>query len=161
MSLFLWMIRSSKKELYLVCGVILFLFFAPVVVVVSAIDITSLDENPVYTGPIDIRNGYEFGNCTYWAAMRRMQTGNPIPNTWGNANTWDDRARLDGYRVDHTPSIGAIMETDSGYYGHVAFVEDVDEFGNWTITEMNVVGFNQIDQRTLAAASARFYNFIH
>lgn len=27
----------------------------------------------------------------------------------GNANTWDDRARADGYEVNHTPTVNAVF----------------------------------------------------
>ena len=103
---------------------------------------------------------YAWGNCTYWAALRRAQTGNPIPNTWSDATYWASRARADGYTVDHTPTVGAIMQT-SGGIGHVAFVEAVSKDGSWRISEMNARGFNVVDYRTLSASAAALYSFIH
>ena len=35
-------------------------------------------------------NGYYYGYCTYYSAMRVK-----VPSNWGNANTWDDYARLE------------------------------------------------------------------
>ncbi len=67
----------------------------------------------------------------------------------------------DGYLVDHNPTQYSIMQTSAGELGHVAFVESVDDKGNWTISEMNVVGFDQLDTKTLSPAAAQFFYFIH
>jgi surface antigen len=103
---------------------------------------------------------YAWGNCTYWAALRRAQTGRPVPNTWGDAYLWAARAASDGYTVDHMPAPGAIMQTSRGV-GHVAYVEGVNADGSWRISEMNAIGFNKVDYRTLPAAAAASYYFIH
>lgn len=105
---------------------------------------------------------YEWGNCTYWAFAQRLWAGHPIPTSWGNANTWDDNAIADNYVVDHTPAVGAVMQTDVGQWGHVAYVNKVEaDTGTWTITEMNAPGLNMVGTRTFAASSALYYTFIH
>jgi surface antigen len=53
------------------------------------------------------------------------------------------------------------MQTDPGSLGHVAFVESVEPDGSWTISEMNVVGWDILSSRTFKAAQAQDYNFIH
>jgi surface antigen len=112
-------------------------------------------------GPVS-GDTYEWGNCTYWAYAERLWANNPIPTSWGNANTWDDRAIADSYVVDHTPSIGAVFQTDIGSLGHVAYVSSIDSNnGDWTITEMNYEGLNIVSTRTFNANSAVYYNFIH
>lgn len=112
-------------------------------------------------GPIP-GNTYAWGNCTYWAYAQRLWADKPIPTTWGNANTWDDNAITDGYEVNHTPIVGAIMQTDAGKWGHVAYVVRVEnDTGRWEISEMNSVGLNIVSTRTFAASSALHYNFIH
>ncbi|TXG75857.1 CHAP domain-containing protein [Candidatus Dojkabacteria bacterium] len=112
-------------------------------------------------GPVD-GDTYEWGNCTYWAFAQRLWVGKPIPTTWGNANTWDDQAAKDGYKVDHIPEPGAIFQTDDGKWGHVAFVKEVNPTnGEWKITEMNVVNLNVVSERTFSAKAANYYNFIH
>ena len=103
---------------------------------------------------------YDWGNCTYWAALRRAQNGHPVPNTWGDAYEWAYRAANDGYTVNHAPAKGAIMQRSWGL-GHVAYIEDVYLNGDWRISEMNVIGFNQVDYRTLPASSVGNYYFIH
>jgi surface antigen len=111
-----------------------------------------------FTYPGDL---YAAGNCTYWAYARRAQVSLKIPNTWGNANTWDDRAAVDGYVVDHTPAPFAVFQTDRGSLGHVGFVESVDPDGTWHISEMNVLGLYIVDHKALSPAAAVNYNFIH
>lgn len=112
-------------------------------------------------GPIP-GDSYEWGNCTYWAYAQRLWAGKPIPTTWGNANTWDDRALEDGYTLNHTPAAGAVFQTDDGYWGHVAFVTETNPItGEWKITEMNVVGLNIVSERTFSAVDALHYTFIH
>src|SRR5579862_2544784 len=54
-----------------------------------------------YTG-----DDYAYGNCTFWAALRRAQIGRPIPNTWGDAVNWASNARAEGFPVDQTPAPG-------------------------------------------------------
>lgn len=105
---------------------------------------------------------YAWGNCTYWAFAMRFWAGDPIPTTWGNANTWDDRARAGGYIVDHAPAVNAVFQTDSGDFGHVAYVIKVDDVtGDWTISEMNAPHLNVVSKRTFSKAAAQYYNFIH
>lgn len=105
---------------------------------------------------------YAWGNCTYWAFAMRLWAGTPIPTTWGNANTWDDRARADGYEVNHTPAVNAVFQTDEGEWGHVAYVIKVDDkTGDWTISEMNAPHLNVVSQRTFSKDSAQYYNFIY
>lgn len=115
-----------------------------------------------YTGGPVEGNTYAWGNCTYWAFSMRLWAGYPIPTTWGNANTWDDRAEADGYVVNRTPAVGAVFQTDEGFYGHVAYVIAVDDItGAWTISEMNTVGLNIVSKRTFSKESAGLYKFIH
>jgi surface antigen len=106
---------------------------------------------------------YAWGNCTWWAAMRRSQIGEPVPNSWGNAATWAYYASNEGYLVDHSPSYGAIMQISNvdGGLGHVAFVESVDPDGTWHISEMNVLGLDVVDNKTMPATATAGFNFIH
>lgn len=112
-------------------------------------------------GPVE-GDTYAWGNCTYWSFAMRLWAGNPIPTSWGNANTWDDRSEADGYVVNHTPAVGAVYQTDEGDWGHVAYVIAVDsKTGDWTISEMNAKGLNIVSTRTFAKESAIYANFIH
>lgn len=116
----------------------------------------------LYEGPDVPGDTYAWGNCTYWAFAMRYWAHDPIPTSWGNANTWAIRAALDGYVVDHTPVPGAVMETTTGDLGHVAYVTAVDPLtGAWTISEMNAPHLDVVDSRTLPKSQDILYSFIH
>lgn len=154
---------SMKREVMIVLGVLTVLSLLPIAVVFSITDVGALGDSgtTLYTDTAYPGDKYDYGYCTYWAAMRRLQVGMPIPNDWGDAHTWDDGAELAGYQVDHIPTQNAVMETDAGLLGHVAFVESVGLDGSWTISEMNYKGWDEVDSRTLKASDAKSYNFIH
>ena len=115
-----------------------------------------------YTGAPVEGDTYAWGNCTYWSFAMRLWAGYPIPTSWGNANTWDDRAIRDGYEVNHTPAVGAVFQTDNGEWGHVAYVASVNsQSGEWAISEMNFIGLNILSRRTFSRDAASSYTFIH
>jgi surface antigen len=152
-----------KTIILAVVGVLAFVLIMPVVAVASVTNIAALASPSVtlYTGPTYAGDLYDYGQCTYWAALRRSQVGRPVPGNWGNADTWASRASASGFLVDHSPSVGAVMQTTAGEYGHVAYVESVSAGGSWTISEMNFKGWDEVDARTFTAADDSLYNFIH
>ncbi len=156
---------SVKKEIGIALTTVVVIVCLPVAAVFGLTNPVVIASNPsgYYTGTGDASiTGYDWGNCTYWAALMRLQSGKPIPQNWGNANTWAVMATLAGYQVDHTPAPTAIMQTTAGALGHVAFVTAVDpSTGAWTISEMNAIGFNMVDSKTYAASAATKYSFIH
>lgn len=122
----------------------------------------SAQEQGFYMGGSVPGNTYAWGNCTYWVFAMRLWAQSAIPNSWGNANTWDERAIRDGYNIDHTPKTGAVMQSDEGDWGHVAYVTAVDaSTGKWTISEMNAPHLNVISTRTFVSSAAVHYDFIH
>ena len=133
-----------KTAVIVTLGVIAMICFLPMLAVVAlAAGSTVSPTGTVYNGPGDVHDTYAFGNCTWWVFLLRAQANDPIPNNWGNAATWASNAAKDGYLVDQTPSVAAIMQTanSAGGIGHVAYVESVNQTnGAWTISEMNVDG---------------------
>lgn len=97
------------------------------------------------------QNTYAWGNCTWYVAGRKN-----IPNSWGNANTWGDRAAAQGLTVSPTPVIGSIAQSSRGYAGHVAIVVAIsgDEV---KITEMNSLGLDVVGERWQPISD---YNYI-
>jgi hypothetical protein len=156
-------LNSKHRELYIAAAVTSLLFFSPIFVFASLTNPLAIAQGVVqlYTGPPQPGNLYEFGYCTFWAAKLRAEAGRPIPNTWGDAHTWDDGAIRDGYLVDHIPTVGSIFQSDAGELGHVAYVKDVRPDGSWTISEMNAKGWNTTSERTFSASAAQNYKFIH
>lgn len=95
-------------------------------------------------------NGYAYGHCTALAASMV-----PVPSGWGNANTWDDFATAQGWRVTNQPRRGAIAQTDTGYYGHVAVVLDVNGDSVY-IEEQNYIGWNRVSFRWSPISEFRY-----
>lgn len=174
--------RAVKKQIYLVLFVLVVVVSLPTMAVFALGTSTLsflLDSSPsslssataiatqtvgLYQGAIVQGDTYAWGNCTYWVYYLRQQAGDPIPTTWGNAATWSFYAIIDGYTVDHTPEVGAIMQissVDKGL-GHVAYVTNVDSTtGDWTISEMNVEGLDIVDLKTYPPSAAASFSFIH
>lgn len=107
-------------------------------------------------------NGYDYGYCTWWAAMRRAQIGRPIPSNLGNASTWKVLAQRAGLPVGSQPQAGAVIWfPPRDFYGHVGFVEKVNPDGSEVISEMNAVGWARTDTKTISAAEASNYSYIY
>lgn len=112
-------------------------------------------------------NWYPQGECTWYAFERRAQLGKPVSGSWGNASNWAGQASAQGYTVNNTPSVGAIIQSpaySNGAYGmgHVGVVESVNGDGSITISEMNWSGgLGGKTFRTLSAGQAANHNFIH
>lgn len=101
-------------------------------------------------------NSYAPGNCTAGVASRL-----PIPDNWGNANSWSYNAILAGYTVSSIPKVGSIAQTSGdSYLGHVGIVLSVNPDGSFLIWEENgTYGLFTADERT--ATTAEFPNFIY
>lgn len=112
--------------------------------------------------PYTSGNTYAYGYCTWYAYNRRVQMGMPLPSNLGNANTWHTRARAAGYLVNRSPSVGAVIQTTAGGYGHVGVVEKINADGTIEISEMNnraYGGWGRINSRTVTNPGD--YNYIH
>lgn len=156
--------RQYRTELIVIGVTLTTICMLPIAAVFAMTDVPALasdDSLQLYTGEDTHENLYDYGYCTWWTSKRRAEQGYPIPQHWGDAHSWDLNAMLAGYRVDSTPSKYSIMQSDAGALGHVAFVEDVSSDGSWTISEMNVKGWNILSSRTFTAAQAKDFSFIH
>ena len=163
----------TKKQVIVVLATMVVIVALPIMAVFSlGSDVVSFlngtasaqsaETQGFYMGGLVPGDTYAWGNCTYWAYAMRLWANDPISTSWGNANTWDDNAIRGGYQVDHTPAVTAVLQTDAGDNGHVAYVTSVDKVtGSWTISEMNAPHLNVVSSRTFAASSAAYYTFIH
>ena len=113
-------------------------------------------------GPVYGSNGYDYGYCTWWAAVRRSQAGHPLPSNLGNASTWKILAQRAGSGVGNAPQGGAVIWTPPrDYYGHVGYVESVNADGSVEVSEMNVAGWGRVSHKTLSASEAAGYSYIY
>lgn len=104
---------------------------------------------------------YGAGQCTQWAWYKWQQNGRTVPTNWGNASTWAAMAAASGYQVDRTPAPGAIIQSGSGWYGHVGYVEAVNADGSIVISEMNYgIPFRAI-RSTINPGYVGNFNYIH
>jgi len=154
---------SLRYEFMIIGGVIILIFSLPLLSIVALAQGNNISsDKQMYNGPGDVDDTYSYGNCTWWVFKLRKESGHPVPTSWGNADTWAYRAVIDGYIVDHTPSLGSIMQTGEGIFGHVAYVSEINLMnGDWTISEMNVLGWDVVDSKTLPYLASNNYNFIH
>ncbi|WP_281198008.1 CHAP domain-containing protein [Staphylococcus schleiferi] len=111
------------------------------------------------TGVTSAGNLYTAGQCTWYVYDK---VGGKIGLTWGNANNWASSASAAGFKVDHNPEKGAILQSNDGPFGHVAYVESVNNDGSVTVSEMNYNGGPfSVSSRTISASEAASYNYIH
>ncbi len=106
-------------------------------------------------------DGYDYGYCTYWVALRRIQVGKPLPNDLGNASSWGYLAHAFGLSTGTTPQQYAAVVISRVGEGHVAFVESVNADGSINISEMNAVGWDRVDDRTITADQVNSYIYIY
>lgn len=102
-------------------------------------------DQPSESGPSQAEQytatGYAYGQCTAYVSKRR-----PIPQNWGNARDWLTRAKAAGFTTGPNARPGAIGQTTAGRYGHVVYVEKVEN-GQVYVSEMNYVGWNRLSYR--------------
>jgi len=116
---------------------------------------------PHSNGPIALTDSnaaphrFPWGQCTYYVSTRRL-----IPFR-GNAKEWPRTAKAAGFKLGRTPVVGAVVVTNESWYGHVGYVEKVNDDGSFTFSEMNYAGLGIITRRTMSAGDRRFVTFIY
>ncbi|MGT2808984.1 CHAP domain-containing protein [Streptococcus iniae] len=96
-------------------------------------------------------NTYPIGQCTWYVYNRLSEAGAPAVNWLGNGQDWVRNLVAKGWRFSDKPVAGAVCSTAGGFdytmpaYGHVSYVEHVNEDGTFLVSECNVMGVqNQI-----------------
>jgi len=72
------------------------------------------------------------GQCTDWVAYKwATELGQCVPSGWGNARTWLQNARNNGYKTGLTLNKGdegsIVVLKCNNWYGHVAYIESFDD----------------------------------
>jgi surface antigen len=95
-------------------------------------------------GTVGSGNFFPYGQCTYWANERyHTLRGVYVPwTTNSDAWQWTMRANQYHWNVSSTPTVGAIIDIQSGVqgaggYGHVAIVEKIVDSSHVLTSNMN------------------------
>jgi surface antigen len=99
---------------------------------------------------------FRLNKLTHFKFSNMMQGGH-----FGDGGHWDDNARALGFRVNNRPTVGSVMVRDSGTWGHVAIVAQVQR-GRFLVEEYNHEVDHGYDQRWIARTdTAEWDHFIH
>jgi len=132
-------------------------------------------------------NMREIGSRNYWLGVVRDYRGNGNPSTegqctwyawwwrryympenyWlpssviGHAREWAATLSARGFIVNRTPLYGAVAQTRTTGYGHVAIVTSVVEGEYIVIQEMNYLGTYRVNEAKIYWEDALKYNYVH
>lgn len=133
----------------------------------SFVSIDDINNNFPTPNPSSYSSYHYFGQCTYFVDARRKEVGAPLPHGFGDAWMWTHQAKNLGLKTGNTPKKGSAVVWQrnqfgmDSYYGHVAFVEDVKENGDFVVSEMNMKGINVLSYRVIPAEQAPSLTFIY
>ena len=99
-------------------------------------------------------HNFPYGQCTWYVAQKLI-----VPWT-GHAKSWLANARAYGHQTGATPQVGSIIVTRESWYGHVGYVEAVNN-GWVTFSEMNHDGWGVKSVRALRASDWRIRGYIY
>jgi hypothetical protein len=131
---------------------------APAGALIASYFVDAQDGVPSVPAAVPLKDGFPYGQCTYYVATRRDVdwSGNAV-NWWWNAR---------GHRPEgQVPVQGAIVVFNIGWVGHVAYVEHVNLDGTFVVSEMNYRadggGWGRIDYRTIDASDPAILGYIY
>lgn len=130
---------------------------APVVAISAALRPAPAAPLFSWVPPGGYADRFPYGQCTWWAAYNRQVSWS------GNAGDWLANARAVGVASSASPSVGAIAvyAPGNGYteLGHVAVVIAVAPDA-YTVSEMNYLGWGQVNTRTIPWPDPHLEGFI-
>lgn len=89
-------------------------------------------------------SGYPVGQCTWYVYNRLMEIGIITAGDQygylGNGQDWVGSLTARGWKRIDRPVAGAVVSMAYGEYGHVAFIEHVNEDGSFLLSECNYAG---------------------
>ncbi len=109
--------------------------------------------------------GYGCRQCVSYAAYKvGAFTGN-YPRYWGNANQWPGSARAAGYSTGSTPRKNSVGVISAGAYGHVVWVEAVNDDGTVDVSQYNYYnaggsGWGNYSKMRVSAATYDTYIYL-
>jgi surface antigen/peptidoglycan hydrolase CwlO-like protein len=81
--------------------------------------------------------GYGCRQCVSYTAWKVGQRTGQFPYYWGNANQWPGSAQAAGYTTGTTPRVNAVGVISAGAYGHVVWIEAVNNDGTVDVSQYN------------------------
>lgn len=99
--------------------------------------------------------------CVSYTAWKVWKSGRHMPywGGFGNANQWDDNARRAGIPVDGNPRVGDVAVSNSGYYGHVMYVEAVYGDGTIYVSQYNANWQGTYSEARVPIGNLQFIHF--
>ncbi len=94
-------------------------------------------ENWYFTGRYLYGYGGYICECTSYAGYKAYEYYGVTINTWGNAKYWGNSALAHGYTYDSTPEAHTVGFSTAGIYGHVVWIESVNDDGTVDLSEYN------------------------
>lgn len=113
-----------------------------------------------------VNHRFPKGQCTWYVANRWAANGTPI-DFGGNGKNWFANARASGYVTGSEPAPrAAVVITGNGsrsmrLYGHVAYVESINDDGTINISEYNFLHSRGYDTRTIPAHGGGIVGYIY
>ena len=105
--------------------------------------------------------GYAYRNCTDYVAWKLGALGASVPHNLGNGGDWYNHAQESQKATTPKAGDAAVKPTSSSdAYGHVAYVESVNDDGTITVSEYNHDVKGDGDTRTGTASSMGFTEFV-
>lgn len=130
-------------------------------------DVSGGDFPPPDPNHVASLNGGYPGQCTWYVYNRFSQLGKPIKHSpMGNGGEWAFYAQNYGYSVSRNARAGTAISFPPGVagsspqYGHIAFVEKVNDDGSVLVSEMNVKGEFIISTRLISKEQASLCYYI-
>ena len=100
-----------------------------------------VDSNAVSHGGADGNGGdplsYGCRQCVSYTAWKVIQKTGYQPRYWGNANMWPGSARAANFTTGSMPRAGSVGVISAGQYGHVVWVEAVNDDGTVDVSQYN------------------------
>jgi surface antigen/phage shock protein A len=105
--------------------------------------------------------GMYMRQCVSYTAWKVAASGRHMPywGGYGNANQWDDNARRAGIPTDSNPRVGDVAVSNSGYYGHVMYVEAVYGDGTIYVSQYNASWTGRYSEARINKGSLVFIHF--
>lgn len=114
-------------------------------------------------------NHYPVGQCTWYVYNRLVETGilTDVSGSYsflGNGQNWVQSLVAKGWKYSSKPVVGAVCSTAGGFdytyaaYGHVMFVEAVNDDGTFLISECN---YNEVKDKVhyRVVSNQTYYTF--